>query len=767
MTLDGDPPIRQASRRQSVFAGALAREYTANLTPFHEMGSGIVGDGTATAESFSDIWQDATASATERRRGSVASRPEGLTSGSYLFFQRLAVWRLLTSPIFDAAIGCVIVVNSFTIGIEQSLRLNNRDTSAIDVVEQCFLAIYVTELSLRLFATCGRCLLFDRWSQFDAILVAFGVMDIIVTYALPGVAGLGPFMVFRTGRLLRLARTMRLLRRFKSLWMLIRGLTESTSTILYTLVILAVILYVFSCVSMELITCSPLAVGPDADEEFRDIVDRHFSSLPQTMLTLLQFVCLDSVGQIYKPLIEKENFLAIYFVGLILIVPIVLMNLVTAVVVNSAFDQAAKDQEANQLYEEQERKRLVKDLTRMFRRLDDDDSGLISRDEFGGVDEGDMQVLLELTQMKDAEEIFNLLDTDGTGEIDIEEFCEGLWRIVVSKVPVETRRMQKQIDEIHWQLKESSAMQAILEETTAKIIKTQRAMMTAMQRGKSIPAMRLSLPPREEQAKEMNGMQEEKLRSKLNEAHEVFQAADSFMSFDGAGQSSSFTFANMPSEGREVEGSRASDDMSAKVKAGGGAAPIATKDMDPMFEDAKRDLLVENKQLLDQLVCTSTSLLELLRRRQATEFTVAAGESLLAHGDAIRSGEKVPCGEENEDDEEPFLLKVPEPAAHTPSPFVLQAVLKLDQDAHALGALARRVPPSHGGDTLLLHEVLHEAALAGAGRPAELLLHVTDQDLGPNRSSTDGPTLTTPHQTPKSSPRACSEDPEGEHLECV
>jgi hypothetical protein len=142
----------------------------------------------------------------------------------------------------------------------------------------------------------------------------------------------------------------------------------------------------------------------DADEEFIQIAARYFSSLPQTMLTLLQFVCLDSIAQIYKPLIEKEYLLTLYFIGLIPLVPVVLMNLVTAVIVRNAFDYAAKDQEANQLYEEQERKRSVKDLTLMFRRLDEDGSGRICREEFQGISEidHDMKILLELTKMYDA-----------------------------------------------------------------------------------------------------------------------------------------------------------------------------------------------------------------------------------------------------------------------------------------------------------------------------------------------------------------------------
>merc|ERR1719343_560087 len=104
-----------------------------------------------------------------------------------------------------------------------------------------------------------------------------------------------------------------------------------------------------------------------------------------TMLTLIQFVCLDSVGAIYRPLIVKDGFLICYFVGIILILPIVLMNLVTAVIVNSALEQALQDKEAMAIHEEQQKKKLVKELRKIFERADDDGSGQMSREEISGM----------------------------------------------------------------------------------------------------------------------------------------------------------------------------------------------------------------------------------------------------------------------------------------------------------------------------------------------------------------------------------------------
>merc|ERR1712187_807656 len=151
---------------------------------------------------------------------------------------------------------------------------------------------------------------------------------------------------------------LRLLARFRELWMLVSGLLTSASTMLYTLFLLSLVLFIFSSIGFEVITQHSLAKGPEADEGFQAIVGRYFPSLPITMMTLIQFICMDSIGAIYKPLIEKDPILAIYFVAELIVIPIVLMNLVAAVIIQDAMEQANADKQAHQIREDKKKKKL-------------------------------------------------------------------------------------------------------------------------------------------------------------------------------------------------------------------------------------------------------------------------------------------------------------------------------------------------------------------------------------------------------------------------
>lgn len=372
----------------------------------------------------------------------------------------------LESPWFDFALGMVIIANAANIGFEQSYRKTGEYAETASTLEHVFLSIYTAELAARLLSF-GLSCLHDGWVVFDTFLVGLGILTQWIIQPIFGdIDEVGPLMVLRTARLLRLAKTVRLLIRFRELWMLVRGLLSSANTMLYTLLMLFVIIYIFACLGMELLYEHPRVVGPDRDEEFAKNVDMYFRSLPIAMLSLLQFVCFDNIVLIYRPLCQDNIFLMCYFILLILVVGIVVMNLVTAVIVNSALEQTAQDKDLMKSMEEKRKKKILKDLKRMFTRLDEDGSGQLSREEIEGVDEAEKEVLRNLTSMDDPVEIFDVLDVDGSGDIGIDEFCDGLWQVAISNAPLEIKRMEKQVERIRMDTKVHGS---VLTEISAKL----------------------------------------------------------------------------------------------------------------------------------------------------------------------------------------------------------------------------------------------------------------------------------------------------------
>lgn len=407
---------------------------------------------------------------------------------------RYRILQMLSSQTFDTLMGFVIVVNSVTIGLELSFRLEGKETMILEDLEHFFMSAYLGELLLRFYAFRGKCLS-DQSIMFDCVLVVSGVLVSWVMRPMGLAESEGGFdsavmVVMRTLRLMRLARTVRLLVKFRVLWMLVRGLMSSAGTMLYTCILLVIVLYVLACVGVEMVSLNELAIGNDKtntepNEEFQAIVQSSFPSVAVTMMTLVQFICLDAIADIYKPLIQLDPYLLTYFMGTILVIGIVLMNLVTAVVVNSALEQAFQDKEMQQAQQVQQKTKLLKELRKLFERMDLDSSGFVSREEILSISDSDRQLLQNTLSIHDHAEIFDALDVDGSGSLQIEEFCDGIWHVAMSSAPIEIKKIEKQVRILREEIQESSRIAASTCQVVRSMQKTLEQQAEAQQRKSS------------------------------------------------------------------------------------------------------------------------------------------------------------------------------------------------------------------------------------------------------------------------------------------
>ena len=174
---------------------------------------------------------------------------------------------------------------------------------------------------------------------FDFLLVSMGLLTAVLE-STTGSAddSLGPIMVLRVLRLLKLARAVRLFSQFKVMWMLVRGLLSSATTMCHTFILMFLILYIFASLAIEMITKDTALRS--AEPEYEELVAKHFPDLFTTMITLV-YGLHQGLGDIYRRMIKyKPAHLSVFFVSYILVVMVCLLNLVTAVIVEGALEQA-------------------------------------------------------------------------------------------------------------------------------------------------------------------------------------------------------------------------------------------------------------------------------------------------------------------------------------------------------------------------------------------------------------------------------------------
>ena len=110
-----------------------------------------------------------------------------------------------------------------------------------------------------------------------------------------------------------------------------------------------------------------------------------------------------------------------------------------------ALEHAEMEKAVIRQLREQQLQQQIPALQAIFRDLDVDGSGVISLEEIESVPENLKQELLVVTGVEDMDDLFELLDKDASGYVEIDEFIEALKDLVMSQISVETFRVMKHI----------------------------------------------------------------------------------------------------------------------------------------------------------------------------------------------------------------------------------------------------------------------------------------------------------------------------------
>jgi len=162
------------------------------------------------------------------------------------------------------------------------------------------------------------------------------------------------------------------------------------------------------------------------------------------MMTFMQFVTMDSIASIYAPLVKQRGYLFFYFAFIIIIISVTLMNLVTAVIVEAAIANTKADDEMAK----QRIRRLRPQIQVAFSKMDINNDHILSKEEVLLCHSGLPPALLEVVPQESLSELFDLLDTDNSGEITSDEFVEGVIQFVTSGISFNTMQELRLLNKI-------------------------------------------------------------------------------------------------------------------------------------------------------------------------------------------------------------------------------------------------------------------------------------------------------------------------------
>jgi Ca2+-binding EF-hand superfamily protein len=173
------------------------------------------------------------------------------------------------------------------------------------------------------------------------------------------------------------------------------------------------------------------------------------------MVTLVHLGNEGGGGFLYAQLIPfKPVQITCFFVTFILVVCISLMNLITAVVVEVSLDQAAQDKEAYMASKLEAMKGVMPQIAALFCELDTNGDHLVTHDEIEFAQRHVQERLGQTLEMDDLTELFEILDNDNSGELDIDEFVCGICKIVTTNSTLDQVRVEKNMSLIRKEMKD-------------------------------------------------------------------------------------------------------------------------------------------------------------------------------------------------------------------------------------------------------------------------------------------------------------------------
>lgn len=363
----------------------------------------------------------------------LASDQERLQAKRNLAYQRMSPFRrkmvrFVGHKGFQLGISGVIVANAIYIGIETDLSCPEGDTECQAsepnwyIPEAVFTTIFTLELLCRIFTEQGLFFL-DSWNNFDFVLVTLAFLDTYILKYIPAteMPGGGVFVALRVLRLLRLARIVRLLRFFKELWLLVVGVVDAMRTLVWAWILMALIVYIFAILAVR-------TIGQPYKDQDEDM-DTFFGNVPTAMFCLFTVMTTEGWAAVARASMRHEPVSAFFFIFFLGCTTFAVMNVVVAVIVENTLDQAVHQKDDLQSRAQEEQRSAATKILEIFYAADQDNNGNLTKTEFlEALERPDVVKYLHEVgiDVRQAENLFDILDFDDSGELDASEFLQGV-----------------------------------------------------------------------------------------------------------------------------------------------------------------------------------------------------------------------------------------------------------------------------------------------------------------------------------------------------
>lgn len=378
--------------------------------------------------------------------------------------------RIVKSSSFNVGCMMVILCSSVLLGLEATVSKETKENDWFYVWSgRIMTALFTLEWTVRFIA-----------GGLSFLREPLNIMFTIVVWA-PFLFSAAPQfnsvrVVVRCLRLGKVVNTIKHIRALKTVWLLVTGLFGSAMTLMWSCTLIFLTVFFFSILAVEIVGHSE--VWQDAENE-QNCPECYWAGRLKTvssaMFVMTRFMNHDGAMDVLESILTRQKQMWMFFYLFMAISVYVLLNLVTAIIVDRALQIVEQDEEQKAKEAIEQRKREMKALTELFRDLDVDGNGGITKEEFMRAFRIDaLQVKLQLMGIQEdqLQDLFNTLNadaTDGNDTLDLQEFCKGLPKMFGDAKSYDMLVAQKKLEkcEKHFdEILKGQGLQTVLKQTS-------------------------------------------------------------------------------------------------------------------------------------------------------------------------------------------------------------------------------------------------------------------------------------------------------------
>eukprot|EP00747_Dinoflagellata_sp_TGD_P137583 gnl/TRDRNA2_/TRDRNA2_175700_c1_seq3.p1 gnl/TRDRNA2_/TRDRNA2_175700_c1~~gnl/TRDRNA2_/TRDRNA2_175700_c1_seq3.p1 ORF type:complete len:593 (+),score=91.93 gnl/TRDRNA2_/TRDRNA2_175700_c1_seq3:223-2001(+) len=344
---------------------------------------------------------------------------------------------LIHTRLFVGIINLAIFLSAVQMGLEADFP-EPEHKATWKVFEWIFAVLFAVEVVLKVSALKKE--YFGDWANvFDAGVASLLVLDVALVRPLSQSGDTHFLQIFRLVRLLRMVKVLKMV---PELFVILRGIIDSLSHMLWVFGLLLVVLYTFAVFCTEYLGRES-AGFPAFSEDERDVLDvdfEHFNNfiffgtVSRSMISLFNMLVFAEWNTIVRPVYEIHSLFVVVFFALIIVTSFGVLNVIIGVIVERTSESMNQVRESDLEAHRLRQMDTIQQLAPVMFQLDEDDDEMISRTEMEAArSNADLQELLKQVELPHGftfSDLHQMLDHDGSHYVSKREFIIGMLRLI-------------------------------------------------------------------------------------------------------------------------------------------------------------------------------------------------------------------------------------------------------------------------------------------------------------------------------------------------